>query len=72
MSEKKVDPLMMGGKDNGLGAAFKIAMAIVGVGMVAGTTLVIGMDRIMKRIFVNESWPQKEWTNEDWAEEELE
>ena len=62
----------MNQRDNGLGAALKVAMAIVGVGVVAGTTLVIGMDRIMRRIFVNESWPSVEWTEDDWAEEELE
>ena len=72
MDEKKVDPVMMGRRDNGLSAALKVAVAIVGVGVVAGATLVIGMDRIMRKIFVNESWPQREWANEDWAEEELE
>ena len=30
------------------------------------------MDRIMKKIFVNEDWPDEEWSNDDWAEEELE
>ena len=59
-------------KDNGLSAAAKVAVAILGVGIVAGTTLVIGMDRIMRKIFVNESWPDTEWTEDDWAEEELE
>ena len=55
-----------------LPAAAKAALAILGVGFVAGTTLVIGMDRIMKKIFVNEDWPDEEWSNDDWAEEELE
>lgn len=56
----------------GTSAAAKAALAILGVGFVAGTTLVIGMDRIMKKIFVNEDWPDEEWSNDDWAEEELE
>lgn len=50
----------------------KLQLAILGVGFVAGTTLVIGMDRIMKKIFVNEDWPDEEWSSDDWAEEDLE
>ncbi len=60
------------GRRNGTSAAAKAALAILGVGFVAGTTLVIGMDRIMKKIFVNEDWPDEEWSNDDWAEEDLE
>lgn len=56
----------------GVEEAIKVAMAIVGVGVVAGTTLVIGMNQIMKRIFVNDSWPEVDWTKDDWAQEELE
>ncbi|MDY6037664.1 MAG: hypothetical protein SPI74_01490 [Eubacterium sp.] len=52
-------------------AAVKTGLAIIGVGVVAGTTLVIGLDHIMKKIFVNEDWPAEEWSNDDWAEEEL-
>lgn len=59
-------------KESELSAALKVAMAIVGVGVVAGTTLVIGLDQIMKRIFVNESWPEEEWSDDDWAGEDLE
>lgn len=55
----------------GTSKAAKAALAILGVGFVAGTTLVIGMDRIMKKIFVNEEWPDEEWSSDDWAEEEL-
>ena len=62
----------MAGRDNGIKDAVKIAAAIVGVGVVAGTTLVVGLDRIMRKIFVNESWPEVDWTKDDWAEEELE
>ena len=43
--------------------AVKVALAVVGIGLIAGTTLVLGMDRIMKTIFVNEDWPAEEWSN---------
>ena len=56
----------------GINEAIKMAMAIVGVGVVAGATLVIGMNQIMKKIFVNDSWPEVDWTKDDWAQEELE
>ena len=52
-------------------AAAKAALGILGIGFVAGTTLVVGMDRIMKKIFVNEDWPEEEWSSDDYAEEEL-
>lgn len=66
MSKKKEQ------KNTGTSAAAKVALAILGVGFVTGTTLVIGMDRIMKKIFVNEDWPDEEWSSDDWAEEDLE
>lgn len=53
-------------------AATKMALAVLGIGLVAGTTIVIGMDKIMKKIFVNEDWPDEEWSSDDWAEEDLE
>ena len=59
-------------KKNDASAVAKVALGILGIGFVAGTTLVIGMDRIMKKIFVNEDWPNEEWSSDDWAEEELE
>ena len=52
--------------------AAKIALAIMGVGIVTGVTVVVGLHGIMKKIFVNENWPDEEWSNDDWAEEELE
>lgn len=52
--------------------AAKAALAILGVGFAAGTTLVIGLDRVMKKIFVDEEWPEEEWSGDDWAEEDLE
>ena len=60
------------GRCNGASKAVKVGLAILGVGLVTGTTLVIGMDRVMKKIFVNEEWPEEEWANDDWAEEDLE
>ncbi len=59
------------GRKNGTSAAAKAALGILGIGFVAGTTLVVGMDRIMKKIFVNEDWPEEEWSSDDYAEEEL-
>ncbi|MDD5923059.1 MAG: hypothetical protein PUC44_07815, partial [Eubacteriales bacterium] len=54
-----------------VGAAVKTAAVIVGVGLVAGVTLVLGMNQIMKSIFVHEEWPEEEWSSDDWAEEDL-
>lgn len=59
------------GRKNGASAAAKAALGILGIGMVAGTALVVGMDRVMKKIFVNEDWPEEEWSSDDYAEEEL-
>lgn len=72
--KKNIDPAILEGaiKSNGLGAAFKAALAILGIGVAAGATLVVGMDQIMKRIFVNESWPNTQWEENDWAGEDLE
>ena len=57
--------------NNNASAAAKAALGILGIGMVAGTALVVGMDRVMKSIFVNEDWPEEEWSSDDYAEEEL-
>ena len=76
MSKKKsnLEPELLNvvTNDKSLGSAMKVALAILGVGVAAGATLVVGMDQIMKRIFVNESWPTKEWEENDWAGEDLE
>ena len=58
-------------KTYGASAAAKAALGILGIGMVAGTALVVGMDRVMKKIFVNEEWPEEEWSSDRYAEEEL-
>ncbi len=52
--------------------AVKVAFVILGVGVAMGTALVVSMDQLMKRIFVNDSWPEEEWSNNDWAGEDLE
>lgn len=72
MSKKAEQTKAAKSRRNGSSAAAKVALAILGVGFVAGTTLVVGMDRIMKKIFVNEDWPDEEWSSDDWAEEDLE
>ena len=66
LQENKADT----GRKQTSGAA-KAALTILGVGFVAGTTLVVGMDRLMKKIFVNEDWPEEEWSSDDYADEEL-
>ena len=72
---QELDPTILDAafsSNNGMAEAVKVALAVLGVGVAAGATLVIGMDQIMKRIFVNDSWPNGEWENNDWAGEELE
>ncbi|HKM28187.1 MAG TPA: hypothetical protein VJY37_00730 [Anaerovoracaceae bacterium] len=59
------------GRKGGMSKAAKASLAIIGIGFVAGTTIVIGVDRIMKKIFINEEWPDEDWTNDDWAGEEI-
>ncbi|MEE0742342.1 MAG: hypothetical protein ACLRWH_02455 [Emergencia sp.] len=72
MSKKTIEKNMPDkSRHTGTSKATKAALAVLGVGFVAGTTLVIGIDRVMKKIFVNEDWPDEEWSSDDWAEEEL-
>ena len=33
---------------------------------------VLGLNQVMKKIFVSEDWPDEDWSGDDWAEEELE
>jgi len=72
MSEYKFSPNEADKGRTTTSTAAKAALAVIGVGFVAGVTLVVGMDRIMKKIFVNEDWPDEEWSSDDWAEEDLE
>ena len=52
-------------------AAAKIALAAIGISVVAGTAIIVGVDRVIKKIFVNEELPDEEWSSDDWADEEL-
>ncbi len=67
---KKAKKICLKGQNTS--AAVKVALAILGVGVMAGTTLVIVMDRVMKKIFVNEDWPEDDWSSDGWADEDLE
>jgi len=60
------------GRNVGASDVAKVTFAILGIGIAMGTALVIGMDQLMKRIFVSDSWPEEEWSNNDWAGEDLE
>jgi hypothetical protein len=60
------------GKKPASSQALKVLLALLGMGLVAGTALVVTLDRIMKKIFVNEDWPKEEWVDDDWADEDLE
>lgn len=51
--------------------AAKAALAIIGVGFAAGVSLVVTMDRFMKKVFINDDWPDEEWPSDDWADEDL-
>ena len=59
------------GRGLSIGRAGKTAIAILGIGFITGTAVVIGLDKIMKKIFVNEEWPEEEWSNEDWSDADL-
>ena len=52
-------------------SAAKIALAAIGASALAGTAVVIALDRVMKKVFVTDEWPDEEWSNDDWADEEL-
>ena len=70
MSKMSKNSADLGRRKTSTGA--KVAIAVLGVGFVTGMTLVIGMDQVMKKIFVNEEWPNEEWSGDDWAGEDLE
>lgn len=55
-----------------MNSAARAGLAVLGIGLALGVALVVCMDQIMKKIFVNEDWPEEEWSNDDWAGEELE
>ncbi len=51
--------------------ALKAAGIIIGVGLSAGISLVLMVNKVMKDIFVSEDWPDEEWSGDDWADEDL-
>ncbi len=52
--------------------AAKIILITLGIGALCGAAAVLGIHGMIKKIFVNEKWPDEEWSSDDWAEEELE
>ena len=52
--------------------AVKVLLITLGVGAVCGAAAVLGVHGMIKKVFVNEKWPDEEWSSDDWAEEELE
>ncbi|ASS41178.1 hypothetical protein AXF21_04245 [Eubacterium minutum ATCC 700079] len=52
--------------------AKKVAFSVLGIGLVTGAAVVLGLNQVMKKIFVSEDWPDEDWSGDDWAEEELE
>lgn len=67
MSKSKADQ----GRRQGLSTASKVALVVIGASFLVGTATVIGLDQIVKRVFVNDEWPDEEWSSDDWADEEL-
>ncbi|MBQ3282014.1 MAG: hypothetical protein IJH41_06390 [Eubacterium sp.] len=59
-------------KKNMVRKAAKIILITLGIGAVCGAAAVLGIHGMIKKIFVNEKWPDEEWSSDDWAEEELE
>ncbi|MBR2548063.1 MAG: hypothetical protein IKF07_07735 [Eubacterium sp.] len=52
--------------------AAKIILITLGIGAVFGAAAALGIHGMIKKVFVNEKWPDEEWSSDDWAEEELE
>ena len=40
--------------------ALKTSLVVLGFGAAAGATIVVGLDRVMKKIFVNDDWAEEE------------
>ena len=55
----------------GMSTASKIALTVIGASFVVGVATVIGLDQIVRRVFVNDVWPDEEWSSDDWADEDL-
>ena len=50
----------------------RILLITLGIGAVCGAVTALGIHGMIKKVFVNEKWPDEEWSSDDWAEEELE
>lgn len=50
----------------------KIILITLGIGAICGVAAALGIHGMIKKVFVNEKWPDEEWSSDDWAEEELE
>ena len=65
--ERKVEK-----KKSALKRIAKIFLITLGIGAVFGAATALGIHGMIKKVFVNEKWPDEEWSSDDWAEEELE
>ncbi len=50
----------------------KVLLVTLGIGALFGAATALGIHGMIKKVFVNEKWPDEEWSSDDWAEEELE
>ena len=50
----------------------KIFLITLGIGAICGAAAALGIHSMIKKVFVNEKWPDEGWSSDDWAEEELE
>ena len=50
----------------------KLALTILGLGVVTGLAMAYGVDKVTKKIFVNEDWPDGNWTEGDWIVDDWE
>jgi hypothetical protein len=67
MIERKVEK-----KASTLKKIAKIFLITLGIGAIFGAVTALGIHGMIKKVFVNEKWPDEEWSSDDWAEEELE
>ena len=65
--EKKIER-----KEKTAERAVKIILITLGIGAICGAAAVLGIHGMIKKVFVNEKWPDEEWSSDDWAEEDLE
>lgn len=63
---------MVNKKKNAVKTAAKVILITLGIGAICGAAAALGIHGMIKKVFVNEKWPDEEWSSDDWAEEELE